>query len=231
MQRLIMPFKRQMMLCGYKNAKYLANWKYPHYGVDISTIQGKAGDDPTIYASGDGVVVAAGKDNSLGWGLAVLYKDCYNHKNGKSCDLVARYMHMPSVYVEQGQTVRAGDKLAVEGKEGTGDYHLHLELDTDTKWPIYTPQVAPGKTFWRKGTDSTVNPSYVLHVGAGQEIVKPTYNPAWLNAEDFVIPAAAIEDATDYRVLYEAEKAAHAATQAKLDEIRTGLAALMGKYK
>ena len=41
MHKLIMPFKRQMMLCGYKNAEYQKYWGYPHYGVDISTIQGK----------------------------------------------------------------------------------------------------------------------------------------------------------------------------------------------
>lgn len=224
MQKLIMPFKRQMMLCGYKNAQYLTYWKYAHYGVDISTIQGGAGTDPIIYASGDGVVVAAGKDNSLGYGVAVLYKDCYNHKTGKACDLVARYMHMQEIYVTTGQTVKAGDKLAVEGKEGTGDYHLHIEFDTDTTWPVYTPQVAAGKTFWKKGTDSTVNPSHVLHVGEGQEIVKPTYNPAWLNAEDFVIPVAAVEDTTDYKALYEAEKAAHEA-------LKVGLAALVNGHK
>ena len=229
MQKLIMPFKRQMMLCGYKNAQYLAYWKYQHYGVDISTIQGGAGADPTIYASGDGVVVAAGKDNSLGYGLAVLYKDCYNHKTGKSCDLVARYMHMRQLYVASGQTVKAGDKLAVEGKEGTGDYHLHIEFDTDTQWPVYTPQVAAGRTFWKKGIDSTVNPSHVLHIGAGQGIVKPTYNPAWLNPEDFAIPLA--EDAPDYKALHEAEKAAHAATQAKFEALKAGISALVEKYK
>lgn len=189
MQRLLMPFKKQMMLCGYKNAEYLAYWKYPHYGADISTIQGGAGDDHTIYASGEGIVVAVGKDNSLGYGIAVLYKGCLNHKTGKCCDLIARYMHMPSVYVTKGQAVKAGDKLAPEGKEGTGDYHLHLEFDVDTSYPCYSPQVSSGHAFWFKGTDSSVNPSLVLHIGAGQEIVKPTYNPAWLNAEDFIIPA------------------------------------------
>ncbi len=206
MQKLIMPFTRQMMLCGYKVAPYVLEHGYPHYGVDISTIQGGAGTDPTIYASGDGVVVAAGKDNSLGYGVAVLYPDCYIHATGKVCDLIGRYMHMPKMYVSVGQAVKVGDKLAVEGKEGTDDYHLHIEFDTDTKWPVYTPQVAAGKTFWQKGTDSTVNPSHVLHVGAGQEIVKPTYNPAWLNAEDFIIPALTVADTTDYKALYAAAK-------------------------
>lgn len=187
MQKLILPFTKQMMLCGYKNKKYADYWGYAHFGVDISSIQGGAGTDATIYASGEGTVVAAGKDSKLGYGLAVLYKDCYNHHTGKSCDLIARYMHMCKLHVTAGQKVKTGDKLATEGKEGTGDYHLHLEFDTDTSWPINTPQVA-GSNFWKKGTDSTVNPSYIFHVGSMQTLADPTYNPAWLNAEDVTIP-------------------------------------------
>jgi len=44
-------------------------------------------------------------------------------------------------------------------------------------------------------------------VGEGQEIAKPTYNPAWLNPEDMAIPPDA-----DYKALYTASKA-------KLDKI------------
>lgn len=206
MQKLIMPFKRQMMLCGYKNPEYQKHWGYPHYGVDISTIQGKAGDDHVIYSSGEGTVVAVGKDNSLGWGVAVLYKNCINHKAGVAADLIARYMHMSEVYVTEGQQVAAGTPLALEGKEGTGDYHLHLEFDTDTAYPAYSPQVSLGHSFWKKGTDSSINPSFVLHIGEGQEVVKPTYNPAWLNDEDFAIPKLTLEP--DYKVLYNKAMAA-----------------------
>ncbi len=197
MQRLRMPFKRQMMLCGYKNPRYRAYWGYSHYGVDISTIQGKAGDDHNVYASGDGTVYAAGWDNSGGNIVVIIYPACLNHKTGEVYDLVARYMHLQSIFVVKGQTVKAGDKLGVEGNTKTGDYHLHLEFETDTKWPMYSPQVS-ARDDWmdasqgnllRKGvTDCTVNPSFVLHRGAGQATVRPTYNPAWLNAEDFIIP-------------------------------------------
>jgi len=187
MQKLIMPFDKQMMLCGYKNAEYKKHWGYAHYGVDISTIQGGASDNHIMYASGDGTVVAAGKDNKLGYGIAILYKDCYNHKTRKTCDLIARYMHMSKIYVKKGDTVTLGTPLADEGKEGTGDYHLHLEFDTDTNYPTYTPQVAGG-TFWKKGTDSTVNPSYILYTDKSHTVVDPTYNPAWLNEEDMKIP-------------------------------------------
>ena len=186
-----------MMLCGYKNPRYQAYWRYSHYGVDISTIQGKAGDDHNVYASGDGTVYAAGWDKSGGNIVVIIYPACLNHKTGEIYDLVARYMHLQSISVVKGRTVKAGDKLGVEGNTKTGDYHLHLEFETDTKWPTYSPQVserddwmdASQGNLLRKGkTDCTVNPSFVLHRGASQEIVKPTYNPAWLSAEDWEIP-------------------------------------------
>jgi murein DD-endopeptidase MepM/ murein hydrolase activator NlpD len=210
MQKLIMPFKKCMMLCGYKNAEYQKYWKYPHYGVDISTIQGKAGTDHTIYSSGNGTVLAVDRDNSLGYGIAILYEDCYNHHTGENYSVIARYMHMNEVFVSKGQKLATGEKIAIEGKEGTGDYHLHLEFDVDTKYPTYSPQVSSGHSFWKKGTDSTVNPSYLFHIGDNQEVVKPTYNPAWLNKEDFVIPK--IEE-INYKSLYEAD-------HAKLEKIK-----------
>jgi murein DD-endopeptidase MepM/ murein hydrolase activator NlpD len=213
MQKLIMPFKRQMMLCGYKNPEYLRHWGYPHYGIDVSTIQGKAGTDATVYASGEGKVVAAGKDAKLGYGIAVLYPSVRNHKTGEVYDLIARYMHLRSISVTVGNTVTVGTPLGVEGKEGTGDYHLHLEFDTDTKWPTYTPQVA-GSNFWKKGTDSTVNPSVVLHVSPDQVIVEPTYNPIWLNPEDFIIPS--LYGDLNYQALYEDEKLARLAAEERI---------------
>ena len=228
MQRLILPFKSQMMLCGYKNEKYLSYWGYPHYGVDISTIQGNAGSDHTIYASGNGEVVAVGKDNSLGWGISILYKDCLNHHTDGVYDLVARYMHMSSVFVEVGQKVVAGTPLAPEGKEGTGDYHLHIEFDTDTEYPTYSPQVSAGHTFWKKGIDSSVNPSFLFHVGKGQEVVKPTYNPEWLNQEDFKFPE--IPDEVNYKVLYESTLKDLNTYKDKFRSLKDSISNILDKY-
>lgn len=228
-QKLLMPFAGQMMLCGYKNARYKAYWGYDHFGIDVSTIQGGAGDDPTVYASGEGKVLAAGRDNSLGYGLAVLYPDVYNHKTGKVQSLVARYMHLKSISVKAGDAVNAGKALGVEGREGTGDYHLHLEFDADVTpaYAVWSPQVSGGHTFWKKGTDSTVNPSFVLHVGAGQRVAEPTYNPAWLNAEDMELPKLADRD---YKAEYEAERAKLEEALAELSDIRAGIRKLAEKY-
>jgi len=202
MQKLLMPFKKQMLLCGYKNPEYKKHWGYQHYGADISSIQGGAGKDCTVYASGNGVVAAVGKDNSLGWGIAIVYDECFNHKTGEVRSLVARYMHLSECYVAVGQTVSFATALATEGKEGTQDYHLHIEFDTDIKAPLFSPQVSRGHSFWKKGTDCTVDPSFVLHTDANREIVESIYNPAWLNKDDFEIPYAYMNEADSYKHLY-----------------------------
>ena len=191
MQYLTLPFNKQMMLCGYKNAEYKKYWGYNHFGIDISAYQADKTGDLTVYASGEGTVLAAGKDSVLGYGLAILYPDCYNHKTGKTQSLTARYMHLKSISVKAGDKVKPGQAIATEGKEGTTDYHLHLEFDTDTTpaYATWSPQIAKGRiSFWRNGVDSTVNPSFVLHQRSNQILTNPTYNPAWLNDEDFNIP-------------------------------------------
>lgn len=193
-QKLTMPFHKSMMLCGYKNPKYRSYWGYNHYGIDISTRQGGASDDHTVVASGEGKVVAAGWDSKLGGAVAIVYTEAENHKTGEVRDLTARYMHMEQVLVKAGDTVKRGTPIGIEGKEGTGDYHLHLEFDTDTKYTTWTPQVSRGLSFWHHGLDSTVNPSDVLHVADGYCLVEPTYNPDWLNSEDFSIPYIDLKD-------------------------------------
>lgn len=207
MQKLLMPFQSQMMLCGYKNPNYRKHWGYDHYGVDISTIQGGAGSNHNIYASGAGQVVAYGFDNSGGNVIVVIYPDACNHYTKKSCDLVARYMHLASITAKKGQAVRVGDVLGAEGKTQTGDYHLHIEFDTDTKWSCYSPQVsskddtqsAAQGNILMKGTDSVVNPSHIFHLGDNQKIVPSTYNPTWLNPEDKSIPSLPAEDGDTLR--------------------------------
>lgn len=190
MQYLEMPFTRCMMLCGYKNPQYSKYWGYPHYGVDISTIQGGASNDHRVLASGYGVVMSAGKDSKLGYGLAILYRDAFNHNTKKTISVIGRYMHLKSISVKTGDVVKLGSVIGEEGKEGTTDYHLHLEFDTDINpsYAVWSPQVAGTGGFWKKGLDSTVNPSFLLYVGSGQSLADPTYNPTWLNNEDFEIP-------------------------------------------
>ena len=42
----------------------------------------------------------------------------------------------------------------------------------------------------------------MLHASEYRDVVAPTYNPAWLNDEDFIIPKIKC-DQTDYKLLYQ----------------------------
>jgi murein DD-endopeptidase MepM/ murein hydrolase activator NlpD len=85
-----------------------------HWGIDLAGPLGSP-----ILATGDGVVVKAGPQD--GFGNAVMIQ----HANGD----VTLYGHMRYLYVKAGQTVTAGEKIALVGNEGfsTGP-HLHLEV-------------------------------------------------------------------------------------------------------
>jgi murein DD-endopeptidase MepM/ murein hydrolase activator NlpD len=89
-------------------------WGTLHAGVDFAAPMGTS-----EYAAMDGVVVRAGA--ASGFGLAVYIQ----HANGD----VTVYGHMEQILVEEGQTVRAGDPIALLGNLGqsTGP-HLHFEV-------------------------------------------------------------------------------------------------------
>ena len=101
-----------------------------HRGVDFD--QNPVG--VPIYAVGDGTVVVAGHDDKviyaleLGFygNLVVVQMDRQWH--GQAVYNV--YAHVSQIFVEVGQTVRTGDKIAAVGEEGTAAMgpHLHLEV-------------------------------------------------------------------------------------------------------
>ena len=227
-QRLLLPFRRSMIVCGYKTDRYKKAWGYHHYGIDISTHQGVVQQDHSIRASGEGTVVAVGNDGSLGMGVAIVYRDCIG-RDGSVKTLVARYVHMRTVYVSSGQTVKTGDIIAEEGKEGTDAYHLHLELDTDTKWPVSTPQVSVANhSFWRKGTDSTLNPSRWLWQKSLEAVQEPYAfsDRTWITAGvDDNIPFVPSQAQS------EAQVAQLKARIEALEKENTSLAALVAKFR
>ncbi|WP_299954581.1 M23 family metallopeptidase [uncultured Modestobacter sp.] len=89
-------------------------WGTLHAGIDFAAPLGTP-----EYAAMDGVVVRAGA--ASGFGLAVYIQ----HENGD----VTVYGHMQEILVEEGQTVKAGDTIALLGNQGqsTGP-HLHFEV-------------------------------------------------------------------------------------------------------
>lgn len=93
-------------------------WKL-HAGIDIGAPKGTA-----ILAAADGKVTAARASSGYG-NIVVIY-----HGNGIS----TKYAHMPlsSITVSPGQQVKAGQRIASVGAEGTATApHLHFEV---LKW-------------------------------------------------------------------------------------------------
>ena len=91
-----------------------ARWGVTHYGIDIANAIGTP-----IYAFTDGVVEDAGP--ASGFGLWVVLR----HPDGTH----SVYGHVNRMFVQVGQQVRAGEKIAEIGNRGesTGP-HLHFEV-------------------------------------------------------------------------------------------------------
>jgi murein DD-endopeptidase MepM/ murein hydrolase activator NlpD len=85
-----------------------------HAGIDFSADQGVA-----IQATGDGVIVRAGKDG--GYGNVVVIKHGYGYET--------LYGHMSKIEVQEGQQVKRGQRIGLIGSTGhsTGP-HCHYEV-------------------------------------------------------------------------------------------------------
>jgi len=85
-----------------------------HYGMDLAA---QSGDDIVSFAKG--TVSEVGQDDTYGKYIRIEHSDGYE----------TTYAHCGTVYVTQGQTVSAGEKIALVGSTGkvTGP-HLHFEL-------------------------------------------------------------------------------------------------------
>ena len=233
-QRLTLPFKDMRITAGYKHPQYLKEWGWPHYGVDCY--------DPNthdVLALGDGEVVAAGQDgptltgslSRLGMVTVIVYRDVLC-SDGKVRDLTARTYHHASVAVKAGDKMRRGQVIAQYGNTGanTSGPHLHIELDTDTKYPTLAPGVSVTASnriintkaeYARAGglSDSTINPAKVWFIGDGQSIAGAA--GSWCAQSDLVVPELPAEmPELDYKAMYEDVKACY-------DRLRGGLKALL----
>ncbi|MCX6744828.1 MAG: peptidoglycan DD-metalloendopeptidase family protein [Candidatus Parcubacteria bacterium] len=94
------------------------NWR--HVGLDIACPKGTP-----IHAAEDGVVYKVAYLNT-GYGHHVFI----DHGNGKT----TRYGHMTTIFVKEGETVKRGQEIGLEGSTGmsTGP-HLHFEVRINNK--------------------------------------------------------------------------------------------------
>lgn len=101
---------------GIVSSRYQADIR--HFGVDIA-----ASPQESVLATLDGTVIYAGYDPNQGNVIHL------QHKNG----FVSIYKHNEMLLKEQGQTVVAGEAIALVGNTGTLSTgpHLHFELWRD----------------------------------------------------------------------------------------------------
>lgn len=174
-QLLVFPMWDCTVSGGYKNADYKKKHGYIHYGVDFDS---KRSVDFDVIASGNGTILGIEKNkNSLGGIVVIKYDKVYFPKTGKIKDVIVRYYHFAEINVKKGDKVKAYQKIgSVSGTHKEWN-HVHYEMDTDTKFPFYTPQVteAASKLLKRNRLSvlvlsrSIINPMDVLVVGKKQQ--------------------------------------------------------------
>jgi len=92
-----------------------------HNGIDLALTDHSQG---TIVAAADGVVVKAGPATGFGNWVVIEH---YDSSRRLVCTTV--YGHMKTIFVNVGDKVAAGQKIALEGNEGIGSgMHLHFEI-------------------------------------------------------------------------------------------------------
>lgn len=126
---------------GARSNPAVSGWRWPtagkvvrsysssvHKGIDIS---GERGDP--IYAASGGQVVYAGT-GIVGFGelLIVKHNDVY----------LSAYGHNSRLLVEEGENVKAGQKIAEKGSSGTDTTKLHFEIRKEGK-PIDPKRLLP----------------------------------------------------------------------------------------
>lgn len=179
-QKLIMPINKARITASYKNANYTREFGYVHYGVDMTD---KDRRNYTLYASGNGTVSHCGFNKSGGNVVVIVYRDC-ELPIGGTRDIVLRYFHLKTIKVKVGQKVNKDTVIGLYGNTGySSGAHLHLEADTDVKYPNYTPQISASasNSVLKKGVASTMlNPRDVLWVKTSrpdyQSVVSSGYN-------------------------------------------------------
>lgn len=234
-QRLILPLNECNVNAGYKTPAYVKSWGFSHYGVDLGNPDKKR----TIYSPGKGTVIAAGMDGlttktRLGNCIVLVFPDV-ERPDGTVGSLACRMFHLESIAVTAGQQIKRGDVLGEYGSTGANSSgpHLHIEFDTDTKYPQHAVGIASSGRIIKKGSvDSTVDPSKVWFLGEGQQLFDgwdgtttgSGVKSGWINAHDLTVPPLPEEDAADYKALYEQEKALRSAAEDQLVDIKAALA-------
>ncbi len=240
MNNLIMPMDNCYLTADYKHPRYLAYYKYNHWGWDL----GNNDKTAPILASASGEVVVTGHDNTGGNVIIVRY-DGVTDRDGKTYDVIARYLHLSSIMCKVGDKIKRGQVIGRMGNTGkvSSGPHLHIEFDTDTRpqYHTWTPTVK-GSNILKAGKSATVvDPKQLLTIGPGQVLTLSSI--AWGEPEDIKLPAYQEDELVapvqpDYKTLYEqaaAERDKAISERdwavATLNEIKVGIQSLLNKHQ
>jgi len=98
---------------GYRQSPFTGMREF-HKGIDIAAPNGNA-----VFATGDGHVVFAGLNGSMGKMMVI------DHGHG----MVTRYGHLKTFSKKQGEALKRGDVIGIIGTSGrTTGPHLHYEV-------------------------------------------------------------------------------------------------------
>ena len=175
-QKLVLPIDKSIITVMYKEDSPAYEHEhgegYPHYAIDMYSHYGSS-----LRASGNGTVVGVGGSPNIGVGywVAIQYNNVVRWEYNSSTTniipgVVLRYFHLSSMSsLEVGDTVNTNTIIGYYGNTGSKqgmDPHLHLEVDTDTNYPLYTPTLSGNKGGLYAGTrgdgDTTIEPCTVL---------------------------------------------------------------------
>lgn len=164
-QKLILPINKCLVTASCKTAAYKARFGFSHYGADMVSSSGQS----TVYASGNGIVLATGLDSLLGNVVIIRYDDVLNHKTGEVRSVIARYFHLHQILVQPDMVVDSDTKLALYGNTGkySAGAHLHIEFDTNVASPQSSKTIGGDSNIIKSSrTDTTIDPFELLHCKA-----------------------------------------------------------------
>lgn len=166
-QKLIMPINNSKFRIGRNSAGFTRYIRLTQ-GVTITnsvsyTLSHQTdASGITVYASGNGTVIASGDDSNFGKVIVIKYPSC-ELPSGAIKDIIVRYFHLGSISTNAaaGKTVTKDTVIGTTGR--TGRYcpetygRIRVEVDTDTQYPTYSGSVMSGWTnsIIKRGTDST----------------------------------------------------------------------------
>lgn len=191
-QKLVLPIDATTLTASYKNAAYANTYNCTHFGIDMVSSSGIS----TIHASGQGTLIAKGWDENAGYVVVIKYPNAYHHTTGKYEDIIFRYYHLKSINSNIPTKENAISKNTVIGNYGGSGMgkmdrwnpHLHVEADTDTSYPCYSPTFSSNGSIIKVGTSSTCHSALeYLHRMSNQTY--RTTNDAYINNGDNSIPA------------------------------------------